>query len=58
MKADLPHVVIRLLEMVKRLHSCQIVHGGLKPETLYFYHRYTNTALGSDVTPSVFTFHS
>lgn len=37
-RADLPHLVIRLLEMVKRLHSCQIVHGGLKPETLYFYH--------------------
>ncbi|XP_057209770.1 mitotic checkpoint serine/threonine-protein kinase BUB1 beta isoform X2 [Triplophysa rosa] len=37
-RADLPHLVIRLLDMVKRLHSCQIVHGGLKPETLYFYH--------------------
>ncbi|XP_056621354.1 mitotic checkpoint serine/threonine-protein kinase BUB1 beta isoform X2 [Triplophysa dalaica] len=36
--ADLPHLVIRLLEMVKQLHSCQIVHGGLKPETLYFYY--------------------
>nr|XP_055041959.1 mitotic checkpoint serine/threonine-protein kinase BUB1 beta isoform X2 [Misgurnus anguillicaudatus]XP_055041960.1 mitotic checkpoint serine/threonine-protein kinase BUB1 beta isoform X2 [Misgurnus anguillicaudatus] len=37
-KKNLPHWVIRLLEMVKRIHSCHIVHAGLKTETLYFYH--------------------
>ncbi|XP_051953958.1 mitotic checkpoint serine/threonine-protein kinase BUB1 beta isoform X2 [Xyrauchen texanus] len=32
-----PLVVIQLLEMLKRSHSCHVVHGGLMAETLYLY---------------------
>ncbi|XP_051511548.1 mitotic checkpoint serine/threonine-protein kinase BUB1 beta-like isoform X2 [Myxocyprinus asiaticus] len=32
-----PLVVIQLLEMLKQSHSCHVIHGGLKAETLYLY---------------------
>ncbi|XP_077096361.1 mitotic checkpoint serine/threonine-protein kinase BUB1 beta isoform X2 [Siphateles boraxobius] len=35
---DVSRLVLLLLELVKRFHSCHVVHGGLKPETLYAYH--------------------
>ncbi|XP_056103158.1 mitotic checkpoint serine/threonine-protein kinase BUB1 beta [Rhinichthys klamathensis goyatoka] len=36
--ADVSRLVLLLLELVKQFHSCQVVHGGLKPETLYSHH--------------------
>ncbi|XP_051731654.1 mitotic checkpoint serine/threonine-protein kinase BUB1 beta-like [Ctenopharyngodon idella] len=36
-RQDVSLIVLQLLELVKRFHSCQVVHGGLKPESLYFY---------------------
>ncbi|XP_059354091.1 mitotic checkpoint serine/threonine-protein kinase BUB1 beta-like isoform X2 [Carassius carassius] len=35
---DVSLLVVLLLELVKEFHSCRVVHGGLKPESLYFYH--------------------
>ncbi|XP_052391996.1 mitotic checkpoint serine/threonine-protein kinase BUB1 beta isoform X2 [Carassius gibelio] len=35
---DVSLIVVLLLELVKEFHSCRVVHGGLKPESLYFYH--------------------
>lgn len=37
-RPDVSRLVLLLLELVKQFHSCQVVHGGLKPETLYSYH--------------------
>ncbi|KAK7134091.1 hypothetical protein R3I94_015823 [Phoxinus phoxinus] len=37
-RPDVSCLVLRLLELVKQFHSCQVVHGGLKPDTLYSYH--------------------
>uniref|UniRef100_A0A673N595 Mitotic checkpoint serine/threonine-protein kinase BUB1 beta-like n=1 Tax=Sinocyclocheilus rhinocerous TaxID=307959 RepID=A0A673N595_9TELE len=34
---DVSLLVALLLELVKQFHSCRVVHGGLKPESLYFY---------------------
>uniref|UniRef100_A0A671SUU7 Mitotic checkpoint serine/threonine-protein kinase BUB1 beta-like n=1 Tax=Sinocyclocheilus anshuiensis TaxID=1608454 RepID=A0A671SUU7_9TELE len=34
---DVSLLVVLLLELVKQFHSCRVVHGGLKPESLYFY---------------------
>lgn len=39
---DVSLLVLLLLELVKQFHSCRVVHGGLKPESLYFYLRYVN----------------
>ncbi|KAL0165311.1 hypothetical protein M9458_041064, partial [Cirrhinus mrigala] len=36
-RKDASLLVVLLLELVKEFHSCQVVHGGLKPESLYFY---------------------
>ncbi|XP_067274409.1 mitotic checkpoint serine/threonine-protein kinase BUB1 beta [Pseudorasbora parva] len=38
---DVSRLVLLLLELVKRFHSCHVVHGGLKPESLYFYHSHS-----------------
>ncbi|XP_052442423.1 mitotic checkpoint serine/threonine-protein kinase BUB1 beta isoform X4 [Carassius gibelio] len=35
--ADVSLLVVLLLELVKRFHCCRVVHGGLKPDSLYFY---------------------
>uniref|UniRef100_A0A672KCA9 Mitotic checkpoint serine/threonine-protein kinase BUB1 beta-like n=1 Tax=Sinocyclocheilus grahami TaxID=75366 RepID=A0A672KCA9_SINGR len=37
-REDVSLLVALLLELVKEFHSCRVVHGGLKPESLYFYH--------------------
>ncbi|XDV41100.1 hypothetical protein PO909_010023 [Leuciscus waleckii] len=37
-RSSVSRLVLLLLELVKQFHSCQVVHGGLKPETLYSYH--------------------
>uniref|UniRef100_A0A9J7XVD8 BUB1 mitotic checkpoint serine/threonine kinase Ba n=1 Tax=Cyprinus carpio carpio TaxID=630221 RepID=A0A9J7XVD8_CYPCA len=37
-REDVCLLVVLLLELVKEFHSCRVVHGGLKPESLYFYH--------------------
>uniref|UniRef100_A0A8C1SH81 BUB1 mitotic checkpoint serine/threonine kinase Ba n=1 Tax=Cyprinus carpio TaxID=7962 RepID=A0A8C1SH81_CYPCA len=34
---DVSLLVVLLLELVKQFHSCRVVHGGLKPDSLYFY---------------------
>ncbi|XP_072553071.1 mitotic checkpoint serine/threonine-protein kinase BUB1 beta [Salminus brasiliensis] len=31
---DVPLLAVQLLEMVKQMHSCQLVHGDLRPDTL------------------------
>ncbi|XP_051500296.1 mitotic checkpoint serine/threonine-protein kinase BUB1 beta-like [Myxocyprinus asiaticus] len=33
----MPLLIIQLLEMMKHFHSCHVIHGGLKPKTLYLY---------------------
>ncbi|KAI4895607.1 hypothetical protein NFI96_017029 [Prochilodus magdalenae] len=33
-RQDVPLLTVQLLEMVKRMHSCQLVHGALQPDTL------------------------
>ncbi|KAL1254217.1 hypothetical protein QQF64_016446 [Cirrhinus molitorella] len=37
-REDVSLLVVLLLELVKEFHSCQVVNGGLKPESLYFYY--------------------
>ncbi|XP_073708954.1 mitotic checkpoint serine/threonine-protein kinase BUB1 beta [Garra rufa] len=44
-REDVSLLVVLLLELVQHFHSCQVVHGGLKPESLYFYDHSGITAL-------------
>lgn len=44
-RRDVPLLTIRLLEMVKWMHSCRLVHGALQPETLMVCHRYKSKTL-------------
>ncbi|XP_036437729.1 mitotic checkpoint serine/threonine-protein kinase BUB1 beta isoform X2 [Colossoma macropomum] len=33
-RQDVPLLAVQLLEMVKQMHSCRLVHGALRPDTL------------------------
>lgn len=36
-------VGVELVELVRRMHSCHLVHGALSPDTLFLNHRYRLT---------------
>lgn len=52
-RRDVPHLVIRLLEMVKRMHSCRLVHGALRPETLMVCHSCEDSVICVDFSNSL-----
>ncbi|KAI5090681.1 mitotic checkpoint serine/threonine-protein kinase BUB1 beta isoform X9 [Silurus meridionalis] len=50
---DVPLLAMRLLEMVKRMHSCRLVHGVLKPETLMVCHSCEDSVISMDFSNSL-----
>ncbi|XP_060773915.1 mitotic checkpoint serine/threonine-protein kinase BUB1 beta isoform X2 [Neoarius graeffei] len=52
-KRDIPLLAIWLLEMVKRMHSCRLVHGALQPETLMVCHSCADSVVCMDFSHSL-----
>ncbi|XP_026778566.3 mitotic checkpoint serine/threonine-protein kinase BUB1 beta [Pangasianodon hypophthalmus] len=52
-RQDVPLLAIRLLEMVKRMHSCRLVHGALQPETLMVCHSCEDSVICMDFSNSL-----
>ncbi|KAL2082441.1 hypothetical protein ACEWY4_022259 [Coilia grayii] len=43
------HLALRLVEMVRRMHTCHLVHGALRPHTLIYYPSRTTSDPGRGV---------
>ncbi|KAK2864164.1 hypothetical protein Q7C36_003318 [Tachysurus vachellii] len=52
-RRHVPLLAIRLLEMVKQMHSCQLVHGALQPETLIVCHSCKDQVICMDFSNSL-----
>ncbi|KAF5891255.1 apolipoprotein, partial [Clarias magur] len=52
-KRDVLLLAIRLLEMVKLMHSCRLVHGSLQPETLIVCHSCEDKVISMDFSNSL-----
>ncbi|XP_076874062.1 mitotic checkpoint serine/threonine-protein kinase BUB1 beta [Brachyhypopomus gauderio] len=50
---DAIHLAVRLLEMVKQMHSCHLVHGALRPETLLVCHSCEDRVVGMEFSGSL-----
>ncbi|XP_058235726.1 mitotic checkpoint serine/threonine-protein kinase BUB1 beta isoform X2 [Hemibagrus wyckioides] len=52
-RLHVPLLTIRLLEMVKQMHSCRLVHGALRPETLMVCHSCEDSVICMDFSNSL-----
>ncbi|XP_062857466.1 mitotic checkpoint serine/threonine-protein kinase BUB1 beta isoform X2 [Trichomycterus rosablanca] len=52
-RRDVPLIAIRLMEMVKQMHSCRLVHGALQPETLMLCYSCDDSVMGVDFSSSL-----
>ncbi|KAM9435458.1 mitotic checkpoint serine/threonine-protein kinase BUB1 beta isoform 2-T2 [Clarias gariepinus] len=52
-RRDVLLLAIRLLEMVKLMHSCRLVHGSLQPETLMVCHSCEDNVICLDFSDSL-----
>ncbi|XP_031437282.1 mitotic checkpoint serine/threonine-protein kinase BUB1 beta [Clupea harengus] len=47
------HLALRLVEMVRRMHTCHLVHGALRPHSLIFYPSPTDSDLEHAVVMAI-----